>query len=109
MSNRRKARGHEDSIPATTVSVRRWQIRIRVSAPWDINDAEVLDRQDFRDVMERCMVTCARASHMVNGPNREVLWAIDLWDSGRQTWRNVCNGRTKLKERPLGYNSPLLG
>lgn len=109
MSNRRKASGYDGSIPAVTVSLRRWQIRIEVDEPTVIRDAELLDRQDFRDVMERCMVSASRASFMVNGPNREVRWAIDLWDSDRQTFRNVCVGKSKLKDRPKGVMPTEIG
>lgn len=108
MSNRRKATGNGE-IPAFTLSVRRWQIRIEVDEPTLIRDAEVLDRQDIRDVMDRCMVSASRASFMVNGPNREVRWAVDLWDSDRQAWQNVCLGKSKLKDQPKGIMPTQIG
>lgn len=91
------------------MTVRRWQIRIQVTEPWEIDDAEILDRQDFRDVMERAMVTAARASFMVNDPNRQVRWAIDLWDVERQKWQNVCDGVSHLKDRPKGIMPTEIG
>lgn len=111
MSNRRKLRDMPSagSIPAVTVSVRRWQIRIQVSEPWKITDFEVLDRQDFNDVAERCMVLASRASFMVNGPNRHARWAIDLWDADRQEWRNVCMGVSHLKDRAKGIMPTEIG
>jgi hypothetical protein len=100
----------KDEVPQVTISVRRWQVRIEVDEPNVIRDSEVMDRQDMRDVMARAMQQVARASYMVNGPNREVRWAIDLWGhNGRQVWTNVCIGKSTLKNTPKGVVNKAVG
>jgi hypothetical protein len=87
-------------IPERTISVRRFCIRLLVKKPWPINDQEIMDKQDFREVVERAMILVARASYMVNGPNREVFWSIE-WLSSPHHWETVMQGRSRIKDRPI--------
>jgi hypothetical protein len=61
-----------------------------------------MDRQDIADVMHRVIVQVSRASHMVQGPNRTVKWAVFIWQ--RDDWREICKGVSKMKDRPVGIN-----
>lgn len=89
-----------NTIPCVTVSVRLFRWSLFVDEPHEIRDSEEMRVQDFRHVMHRCMQQCARASFMVNGPNREVKYLVELWDRGK--WNEVCRGRTKLRDKAKG-------
>lgn len=88
-------------IQARTVSVRKWKIRVRgVDAePVELDSTELIDKQDIQDVFERAMQQVMRASYVVNGPNREILWSISLWRRGE--WQLVQEGKSKLKDQSL--------
>ena len=90
----------EVSIPAFTVSTRRFQWRLWSDEPHKITDGEVMDRQDIRDVIMRCMQQVARASYMVGQPNREVRWRVDIWQN--EKWQQVCDGVSRVKDAPKG-------
>lgn len=84
-----------------TVSQRRFRWSLFVDEPHEIKDSEEMLVQDFRHVMQRCMQQCARASFMVNGPNREVRYLVEWWNE-RHQWQEICRGRTKVKDKPKG-------
>jgi hypothetical protein len=76
--------------------VGRWQIRLLCKQPTLIQDKEELCVPTMREVMDRCRVLIGRTSYMVNGPNREVLWAIDRWNTRTQAWVCMLNGKSRL-------------
>jgi hypothetical protein len=100
MSNRRQL--NDSGIPMVTVSVRRFMWTLEVNKPVLIRDSEVMDRQDVSDVMHRCMVQVSRASHQVQEKNRTVKWAVFIWQ--RESWREICKGVSRMKDRPVGVN-----
>ena len=91
-----------DEIPAITVSTRRFKWSLEVDEPWVIHDFEIMDRQDIRDVMQRCLQQVARASYMVNGPNREVRWWVEYFNDKKHRWMKVCDGKSRVKDAPKG-------
>jgi hypothetical protein len=74
-----------------------WQIRIRSKEPTLIEDVEIV-HGPFTKARLRLYVLVRRTSYMVNGPNREVLWAIDAWHPKRDKWECVVNGRSRLQQ-----------
>jgi hypothetical protein len=108
VSNQRKllkqsiARQHEKENPQLLTGngkpVTKWQIRIRSEEPTVIDFKTI--EYDTNAPMLECYKLIRRTSHMVEGPNREVWWAIDVWkgrpDDGR--WECVIDGKSKLKE-----------
>lgn len=95
--------------PEMTITVRRWRWLLWSDEPWPIKDMEVMDRQSFTDVMARCHQQVARASYMPNQPNREVYWRIEEWDKQRQKFMEICNGRSRVKDRPMGLPPASIG
>lgn len=73
----------------------RFQVRVRSEAPTLIEDAEIVTGS-LAKARVRCYVLVRRTSYMVNGPNREVLWAIDGWNPKRQKWETVVSGKSTL-------------
>lgn len=95
------------TTPEFTVSVRRFRWGLRVEEPWKITDGEEMRSQSVTTVMARCHQQVARASFMVNGPNREVYWWVEEYNILRHDWREICRGRSKVKDRPLGNRAGL--
>jgi hypothetical protein len=95
-----------ESVPVRTLSVRRFQLRLHVEAPFEIDDTELMDAQDLRAVGGRMMVNVARASYMVNGPNREVFWEINLWSTKRHRWEQIAEGKSRQKDTILANTNP---
>jgi hypothetical protein len=79
-------------------AVFKWQIRVKSVEPVKIDDAEIIYRRSFTAVLDRASVTIARTSYMVGQPNREVYWAIDIWNDQRQRWDQIIDGRSRLKK-----------
>jgi hypothetical protein len=102
LSNRKRS----NAVPAITVSVRRFRVSIRSHEPVELNDEELIDNQDLTEVFDRAMTSVARASFMVEGPNREVFWSISVWQDAR--WLLVMEGRSRVKDRPLKNTMPFL-
>jgi hypothetical protein len=97
MSNRiRLSDDPLNSVPAFTVSVRRFKWQLQVDEPVQIDDSEIVETQAFSDVMSRCMQQVARASYQVNARNREVFWAVYVWQ--RESWREICHGKSRMRE-----------
>ena len=106
MSNRRRllgesiARQEEKENPALLTGdgkpVFKWQIRIRSEQPTVIDFKS--EEYDTNAPMLECYKLIRRTSFMVNGPNREVWWAIDLWDSKKHKWETVVDGKSTLKQ-----------
>ena len=77
----------------------KWAIRIMSREPTLIQDKEILYEPDLMPpptaVIRRAYMLVRRTSYMVNGPNREVWWAIDRWVGGR--WETVLEGKSRLR------------
>jgi hypothetical protein len=82
-----------------------WQVRIMVKEPWEIKDTQLFNGT-FDLVLDRAMTDVARTSYMVNGPNREVYWSIEQWETGKHKWRPVMQGRSRVKDRPSSKRYP---
>lgn len=78
--------------------VGKWQVRIRSEEPTLIEYAEPMWERTMRPVMQRCYELSRRTSYMVEGPNREVWFAIDRWNSKRGEWQNICQGKSRLRK-----------
>lgn len=82
---------------------KRWQIRILSDKPWIIQDAEEIHTNELRDVLARTGLLVHRTSWMVNGPNREVCWAVDEFkgskDGSEGNWLNRISGKTTVPKR----------
>jgi len=80
----------------------KWQIRIMSREPTVIEDKETVYEPDLLPppipVIRRMYTLVRRTSYMVNGPNREVWWALDRWDWGRGSWECVMNGKSRLRK-----------
>lgn len=74
-----------------------WRILIVSKEPVYIDDAEVMQARVFREVLERTRILAGRTSYMVNGPNREVFWAIEMWNRKRQDWQQICDGKSRMR------------
>jgi len=74
-----------------------WQVRVMSREPTLINDKEILHVRTLREVLARTYSTVRRTSYMVNGPHREVMWAIDRWNYNRMEWQCIMNGKSRLK------------
>jgi len=74
-----------------------WRILIVSREPTYIDDSEVL-QGTLREVLERSRILVGRTSYMVNGPNREVFWSIEVWNRKRQDWQQVCENKSRLNE-----------
>ena len=77
---------------------RRWKFQIRTQCADGvlIADKEVMEEWDFRKVMMRASQLFSRTSFVVGGRNREVLWAVDIWDEKEHDWRMMCGGKATL-------------
>jgi hypothetical protein len=75
-----------------------WRILIVSRDPTYIDDSEVMQARTFREVLERARVLVGRTSYMVNGPNREVYWAIEVWNRKRQEWQQICDNKSRLRK-----------
>ncbi len=71
----------------------KWQIRIRSEEPVLIEFSE----QHFGPVapMGEVYTLVRRTSYQVEGPNREVWWAVDIWKDDK--WVVVTDGKSRLK------------
>jgi hypothetical protein len=90
-----------------TAHKRAFRIDLRSNEPVELHDQELIHTQDIREVVRRCMTQVARTSYMVGQPNREVYWKIEQWNSERGgKWEEIANGRSKIKDRPMGKRYP---
>jgi hypothetical protein len=95
VSNTRKAK--QPGTPIVTGdggSVYKWQLRIRSEEPTVV---------DFREAhfgtkapMGELYKLIRRTSYQVEGPNREVWWALDIWKNDQ--WECIIDGKSKLRE-----------
>ena len=76
----------------------KWQVRVLSREPTLIDDKEILHVRTMREALERMYTTVRRTSYMVEGPNREVMWALDRWNYNRQEWQCMMNGRSRLRK-----------
>lgn len=96
MSNTRKLRLPEmEELAADFRTADTWQLRIRVSQPWDIND--VIEAPSLRLILERGKQLLRNTSYMVVGPNRTVLWSLERWHPGKHTWIAQKQGTYTMK------------
>lgn len=79
--------------------VGKWQLRIRSEEPTLIENTEVVFERTLRPVMDRMYTMVKRTCYMVNGPNREVMWAIDRWNYRAERWNNICQGKSRLPKQ----------
>jgi hypothetical protein len=77
--------------------VNTWRILIVSREPVYIDDHEVLQARTFRETLDRCRVLVGRTSYMVNGPNREVFWAVEMWNRKQQEFQQICDGKSRLR------------
>jgi hypothetical protein len=84
--------------PTGMADVNTWRILIVSREPVYIDDSEIMQARTFRDVLERARVLVGRTSYMVNGPNREVFWSIEVWNRKAHTWQTICENKSRLKE-----------
>jgi hypothetical protein len=98
-----------DVVPAVTISVRRFRITTKVTEPVQVNNQEFVDRQRLDEVAERCMTLAARASYQVNGANREVFWAVHMWEAKRHEWHLIVEGKSRVRDRPVPNRRPVDG
>jgi hypothetical protein len=92
------------SDQVVTDRARMWVIKLWSKQPVELQDTEYLTERDVRDVIARCMMLVARTSFMVGQPNREVYWSISV--KAVSGWRSVMNGRSKVRDRPIGARYP---
>jgi hypothetical protein len=74
-------------------SIYKWQIRIRSEEPTLIEYTEMLYEPDMP--MAEVYKLVRRTSYMVEGPNREVWWAVDIWKN--DNWECVIDGKSTLQ------------
>jgi hypothetical protein len=72
----------------------KWQIRIRSEDPTLIEYTELLYQPEMP--MMDLYKLVRRTSYMVEGPNREVWWAVDIWDKQKHDWKVTMEGKSKL-------------
>lgn len=75
----------------------KWQVRIRSQEPTLIEFSET-HFGDFNVARLECYKVARRTSYMVEGPNREVWWAIDWWNPEKRSWECIVDGKSKLHE-----------
>jgi hypothetical protein len=74
-----------------------WRILIVSREPTYIDDSEVL-QGTLREALARARILVGRTSYMVNGPNREVFWSIEVWNRKRQDWQQVCENKSRMRK-----------
>lgn len=74
----------------------RYVIRVMVTQPHPINNAQPFTARNHDDAMGSSVMSeaIARASYMVNGPNREVLWSLECWNAKRRNFETVIQGKS---------------
>lgn len=93
MTNTRKSKLLVDDKGQTAY---KWQIRIRSEEPTVIDFKEM--HYDMKAPMEECGKLVWRTSYMPGQPNREVWWAVDLWDPSKQEYTCVIDGKSRLRD-----------
>jgi hypothetical protein len=73
-----------------------WRILIVSREPTYIDDSEIMQDPYFRPVLERARILVGRTSYMVNGPNRDVYWAVELWNRKAQNWQQICEAVSRM-------------
>lgn len=73
----------------------RWQLRILSSEPTEIDFKEI--RHDAMAPMGELYKLIRRTSYMVEGPNREVKWSLEIQPPGTDEWRTVAQGKSTLQ------------
>lgn len=81
-----------------------WQVRTRSEQPFIMEDQQqftapygMAPEEGLPIVMREARIMIGRASYMVNGPNREVMWSVERWDTNIYDWVTVVQGRSKVK------------
>jgi hypothetical protein len=91
LSNTRKAKG-TPVVTGDGKPIYKWQVRIRSEEPTVIDFKEV----HYGNMMptHELYTLVRRTSYMVEGPNREVWWAVDIWKN--DAWECIIDGKSKL-------------
>lgn len=71
-------------------------IRLMVKQPHAIADQQFFTARNHDQAQRhpRMSEAIARASYMVNGPNREVLWSLECANKKRRVWETVIQGKS---------------
>lgn len=79
----------------------KYALRYWSNEPWPLRDHGQFHARDHEDAVNHpgVRLAIARASYMVNGPNRRVRWSIEWWNAKRHSWETIQQGISKYPER----------
>jgi hypothetical protein len=80
-----------------------FKLRLMSHEPVELDDTEHFNVFDSGEVLERARKQIRATSYMapVHGPNREVMWSIEWYNTNRGRWETMAQGKSRLKRGML--------